>query len=317
MPKRLTVEQFVERSIVLHGNVYDYSRVEYRTTHYPVKIVCPIHGEFEQLPESHLKGCGCPRCAGVYSMCQDEFVKTADKIHGGKFDYSATKFTNVKSKIDIICPKHGLFSQLAKSHLEGSGCLMCRNENYSLGTAEFTRRASVVHSSKYTYDQVNYIDNHTKVDIKCPIHGVFSQQPRTHLKGKGCPHCSKWVSIGELEFLSYVGIPMTSANRQVRVGKYFVDGLMNNTVYEFLGDYWHGNPNIYDATDINKQSNQTFGRLYRKTLDKLDYLIQRRFVVKIIWESDWNKWKTSRDVEIPIIDYQSKNPLVGLSNLST
>jgi 6-pyruvoyltetrahydropterin/6-carboxytetrahydropterin synthase len=224
---------------------------------------------------------------------------------------------NVKSKVNITCPRHGIFKQLAKSHLEGAGCLKCRNESYLMGADEFIRRSVIVHGDRYNYDGVKYIDNHTKVDIVCPIHGMFSQQPRTHLKGRGCPYCSKWVSNGELEFLSCIGIPMSPNNRQVRIGKYFVDGLLDTTVYEFLGDYWHGNLNIYDSNDVNRNVNQTFGELHRKTVNKFDYLIQHNFAVKFIWECDWNKWKKARNTELPIIDYQSKNPLLNRSDFST
>jgi hypothetical protein len=186
-----------------------------------------------------------------------------------------------------------------------------------MGADEFIRRSVIVHGDRYNYDGVKYIDNHTKVDIVCPIHGMFSQQPRTHLKGRGCPYCSKWVSNGELEFLSCIGIPMSPNNRQVRIGKYFVDGLLDTTVYEFLGDYWHGNLNIYDSNDVNRNVNQTFGELHRKTVNKFDYLIQHNFAVKFIWECDWNKWKKARNTELPIIDYQSKNPLLNRSDFST
>ena len=61
--KKITSEEFINRSILIHNNKFDYSKVEYQSTKKKVIIICPIHGEFEQSPETHLKSkCGCPKC---------------------------------------------------------------------------------------------------------------------------------------------------------------------------------------------------------------------------------------------------------------
>ena len=309
MPKRLTSEDFVRRSKVIHGDVYDYSDVQYSTTHIPVEIGCRTHGKFLQLPESHLRGCGCPKCANVYSMTPTEFVDKATKIHHGKFDYSKTKFENVKSNVLIICPIHGEFVQMAKTHLEGAGCLQCKYDNQRLGLEEFINRSSKIHQSRYDYTNVKYVDNHTNVSIICPIHGEFTQQPRTHMKGHGCPHCSKWVSVDELEFLSKIGVPLRPENRQVRIGKYFVDGLHDGTIFEFLGDYWHGNPDMYDPMELNKQVNKTHGTLYKNTIAKFETLSHLGYSVKYIWERDWKRWKLNQAEIIPMREHQPKKLL--------
>lgn len=63
MGARLTTEVFVERARAVHGDRYDYSRVEYVNGDTKVMIVCPEHGEFSQRPRCHLEGQTCPRCA--------------------------------------------------------------------------------------------------------------------------------------------------------------------------------------------------------------------------------------------------------------
>ncbi len=60
---RLNTEQFIAKAKRVHGDKYDYSLVSYETTELPVKIVCPVHGEFEQKPHGHLSGSGCRKCA--------------------------------------------------------------------------------------------------------------------------------------------------------------------------------------------------------------------------------------------------------------
>lgn len=57
-------------------------------------------------------------------------------------------------------------------------------------TEDFIIRANKLHNNKYDYSKVNYINNHTKVCIICPIHGEFWQDPKSHLKKCGCPKCS-------------------------------------------------------------------------------------------------------------------------------
>lgn len=58
----MTLEEFIAKSKVVHGNRYDYSKVVYKNSKTKVIIVCPEHGEFEQKPEKHWSGQGCPVC---------------------------------------------------------------------------------------------------------------------------------------------------------------------------------------------------------------------------------------------------------------
>jgi hypothetical protein len=58
---------------------------------------------------------------------------------------------------------------------------------------EFIKKASIVHSGKYSYDKVVYKNMLTKVIIICPIHGEFQQRPADHLKGYGCRETAFWA----------------------------------------------------------------------------------------------------------------------------
>ena len=62
MAKRKTTEQFVAEAKAIHGDKYDYSKVEYINTNSNVCIICPEHGIFWQTPNNHLCGSGCPSC---------------------------------------------------------------------------------------------------------------------------------------------------------------------------------------------------------------------------------------------------------------
>ena len=62
--RRLSTDQFIKRAIKIHGDKYNYEKTEYRTSGDLIKIYCNNHKiEFEQLPFSHLNGCGCYLCS--------------------------------------------------------------------------------------------------------------------------------------------------------------------------------------------------------------------------------------------------------------
>lgn len=55
-------EEFIEKCLKIHNNLYDYSEVKYNGLYNLVKIICPKHGVFEQIPKNHLVGKGCSIC---------------------------------------------------------------------------------------------------------------------------------------------------------------------------------------------------------------------------------------------------------------
>ena len=196
MSKRKTVEEFIEKAREIHGDKYDYSKVEYINNHTKVCIICPEHGEFWQMPNDHLKGCGCSSCCGLKKLTTEEFIKKARKIHGDKYDYSKVEYINNETMVCIICSEHGEFWQTPHTHLKGGGCPKCRyinawNTRGRISTEEFIEKARRIHGNKYDYSKVEYKDNRTKVCIICPEHGELWQTPNDHLNNRGCPICSE------------------------------------------------------------------------------------------------------------------------------
>ena len=196
---KLTTEEFIKKARAIHGDKYDYSKVEYINTKTKVCIICKEHGEFWQQPCNHLHGTRCPQCGLVSRQSKrthpfDDFLKSAKRIHGNKYDYSKAHYVNKRTKVCIVCPKHGDFWQSPEKHLSGQGCEKCFRESiakqYSLGKDKFIEKANEVHNGIYDYSMVEYINSHTYVKIICPTHGAFSQYPANHLKGHGCPVCA-------------------------------------------------------------------------------------------------------------------------------
>lgn len=209
---KLTTEEWIEKAQKIHGNKYDYSRVQYINAKTKVTIICPMHGEFLQRPDKHQQGRGCPKCAleyksNLFKSNTTEFIEKARKIHGSKYDYSKVEYNKVSKKVEIICPIHGSFWQTPKGHLDGNGCIKCAHDKmHNARTKDvniFIKEANIVHNNKYDYSKVEYYNAHKEVCIICPQHGEFWQTPHSHLNKKsGCPICSQ--SKGEKQICKYL-----------------------------------------------------------------------------------------------------------------
>ncbi len=205
-------EEFVKKAKEMHGDIYDYSLVDYTNAKTKIRIICPIHGVFEQTPNNHLKGQGCPSCGKIKKTNNqkptiEELIKRAKEMHGDIYDYSLTKYTNAKTKIKIICPIHGVFEQTPDSHIRGRGCQKCGIDKFKnsrrSNTDNFIKKAKEIHGDIYDYSLVDYTNNTSKIIIICAEHGKFLLSPKSHLtKKSGCPFCTS--SIGERDIYKYL-----------------------------------------------------------------------------------------------------------------
>ena len=195
--KKLTQEEFINKAKLTHGDKYDYSLVKYVNNRTKIKIICRIHGAFNQTASSHKRGCCCPKCKntekGLSSVLPKNLViEKFKKVHGDKYDYSFIEYINSFTKIKIICPTHGLFLQTPSSHSTGKGCSKCvkhKNFTQNIAIEQFHKK----HNNKYDYSLVEYKLNNDKIKIICPIenHGIFEMTSNAHFSGRGCPKCGK------------------------------------------------------------------------------------------------------------------------------
>lgn len=131
-----------------------------------------------------------------YNFKKLKFINVSSIIHNYKYDYSLVKdFDNLHGFVDIVCPKHGVFSQNTFLHKKGHGCQSCAVEyssNVRNDTKEnFIKKAQGKHGNLYTYNNVVYKKTKDKVYITCNLHGDFLQTPNDHLRGKGCLKCAR------------------------------------------------------------------------------------------------------------------------------
>ena len=196
---------FIEKAKTIHGDKYDYSKVEYKSIKEKVCIICPKHGEFWQTPDNHInQKSGCPKCGREYEASlqlkkrstTEEFIAKSKAIFGDKYTYEKTNYVTAKIPVTITCPKHGDFLVNPHYHLTRfCGCKQCKIEaitkfNTST-TEEFIKKAKLIHGDRYNYSKVEYKDAHTPVCIICPEHGEFWQSPNKHLNGHNCPKCRR------------------------------------------------------------------------------------------------------------------------------
>ncbi|WP_415407971.1 DUF723 domain-containing protein [Sulfurovum sp. CS9] len=195
---------FIAKAKAKHGERYNYSLVEYVKNNEKIKIVCPEHGIFNQVPGSHLSGSGCPKCgfarrSNLRKSTLSDFIKKAEQVHADRYDYSLVEYSTSYKKVKIICPEHGTFQQRPNSHLKGQGCPKCGSAQMAndrkTTLSDFIKKAQSKHGHRYDYSETTYENARTKITIICSIHGHFTQTANSHLTGRGCPECAKLVRI--------------------------------------------------------------------------------------------------------------------------
>ena len=186
--KNKTTEELIEQFKVIHGSKYNYDKVIYKNNKSKIKIICPTHGLFYQVPSSHLQGCGCDKCGGTVNMDTKSFTSKAKLKHGDKYNYNKVDYIGCFDKVIITCKIHGDFTQKPASHLR-YGCIKCGGKE-KFNNEIFAEKSKSIHKDKFIYDKVDYINNDTKVIITCKTHGDFTQSPKNHLNGFGCYLCN-------------------------------------------------------------------------------------------------------------------------------
>lgn len=294
MVQKLTQDEVISRfNEAPHSNEYDYSLVEYKNSRTKVKIVCRVHGVFEQRPSDHMRGFGCQQCHFRSQILTDKiFAERSRLVHGDYYGYDLVVYIRNDIKVRIICPLHGIFTQRPYSHIQGHGCRACFAWAMTLEEDAYLRQASTIHHSKYTYDMTNYVNAKSFITITCLKHGEFIQKAGNHYHGAGCPKCSHVISKKETAWLDSLNIAPGYRNKVI-----FIDGKRHNfdaldtstnTIYEFYGDYWHGNPKSFDPNELNPSNSKTFGQLYDRTLQRESLLTKVGYKVISIWEYDFD-----------------------------
>lgn len=297
-------QRFTDKATKVHTNKYDYSIVVYRNVDTKVEIICPTHGVFEQTPRNHAhKKSGCNKCAVDRSKLTNtkttkQFITDARRIHGEKYSYEEAEYKNVHTPVKIKCLIHGIFKQAPNVHtFHKAGCPTCA---IRLSQEEFIIRAINLHNNKYDYSLATYETGKSMIEIICMKHGLFKQKAESHLQGIGCPTCGRSPYSGvAIRWLNKIAHDeQIFIQHAENIGEYIVPGTKlrvdgickeTNTIYEFYGDIFHGNPKQFDPEEFCcpfKPTN-TANDLYCKTMRREQKLRKLGFNLVTIWESDF------------------------------
>lgn len=303
---RKTIE-IISKFILVHGLEYDYSEVKYESSRCKVTIICKKHGRFRQSIFDHSNGQKCPKCSAENRRVSfDEFKNRANKKHANKYLYKS--FSGLSNELEIICPIHGSFKQIANNHLR-NGCPKCC-ANSVLTKEEFIERARKVHGNKYDYSKVKYVNYKSHITIICQKHGEFTQTPKVHLIGCGCQKCG--LSRFHEEVYSYVSsiydkrilINDRSSMPPKEIDIYLKDVKLG---LECHGEWWHQDDPIRHADKaksahrININLFQIFYHewlskrniiksMIRNKLGLVDRIYARNCFMSVLQNAEYNKF---------------------------
>ncbi len=289
--KRKTKEQIIADAIAVHGDKYDYSKVDYQGNKVKVCIICPKHGEFWQVPNHHLRGVGCPKCAtnlrnlNPKRVGVDNFKQRANIIHNNKYDYSLVNFTNTIEYIEIICPIHGIFKQSASEHLRGRGCPECGKNTISI---------------KNRKEKIYGIAEH---DIYINDNGVISKMWRRMLDRCysesyhkhnpcyiGCMVCDEWLKLSN--FYKWVQDPKNGYKNGYHLDKDIL--VRGNRVYS---------PNT--CCFVPPQINEMFVKINKNIKNKITITKCGNFYVRIYSKGKYVKGKVFNNYKEAVMFYKN------------
>lgn len=268
--RKLTTGEVVSKFKDTHGDIYNYEKVDYINNKKKVIITCRKHGDFNQLVNSHIKGQGCPECSRISKIIPShEILLRFNKKHNNLYRYDLSDYSGIKSKIKVICEKHGHLCMSVSQHLNGYGCQKCdkNNRKYKYkNPEEIEEKFHQIHNNKYTYPNLNTIsDSKSKIEIICEKHGKFEQRVSSHMSGSGCYKCNVGIKDKlDTDIISNFGIKIIKIHKnKVR---YFCNkhGEVSNTILKFNNAGGCVRCNIVNKSidKFRKKLNDKFGDRY-------------------------------------------------------
>ncbi len=261
---------FIKDFIKRHKNKYDYSLIkESDTLDDILEIICPSHGVFTQWGISHKNNIGCSKC-GDERVSQSlkftlkQFIDKSNKIHNDFYDYSLISEETFKlnDKVEIICPVHGKFSQIAAVHNSNHGCKKCATD-LQKKRSMFTQK-EIENKIKKRFEHITineeYKGSHIEIEFKCKKHGIFKKKPYLLFQNvHGCPQCfyDNRISKGHNELFNYI---KTIYSSEIKLNTRTIIYPLELDIYledikiaiEYNGVFWHSYSSLVDKEKQNK-----------------------------------------------------------------
>lgn len=296
---------------------------------------CPVHGTYECTPAFHKNNkYGCVRCS--YVVRGNNISKKLRKLTISDYIDSFNSMEYMIHTYDVVfakgcvytlqCSKHGE-TQRYSHQLYKTGCLYCKsafveakNErkkkegqernkirleklkeyNVPISLDEVKLRLHNKFHDYCTYDLSNYINLKSKIKVICDKHGEYETSARQCLSNSyACRYCSK-SGHSKKEYKWLKNFNITTLNYYIKIDDYrfYADGYdeSTNTIYEYLGDYWHGNLSIYPEDQLNMVNKKSMKKLFEDTKNRFDILKNNGYNIVYTWESDNDYFRVYNDV---------------------
>ena len=271
MGRKLSQDEYINKAIKIHGDIYDYSKTIYIGIKEDITFKCKKHGYKKVSADKHLhQKQGCKECSNeklskLNTYTNEEFIELANNKHNGKYQYDSVVYKGTNIKVSITCKEHGDFPQTPHKHLIGDGCPDCAG-NKRKNTKKFIRDANKVHDNLYNYDKTMYINAQEELTITCVYHGDFFQTAHNHLRGTGCPDC-----YGKKEYRVYKYISKkTNVERQYKIKNKFYDFFLIdfNLLIERDGEQHYRNNYLFSKDKTNYLKYQCDNDKFKTSLAK-------------------------------------------------
>ena len=288
--KRKHAQKFIEESFNKSG----YKVLEeYVDSKSHMRTECPKGHTYTTTWNDFQQGCRCPFCSGR-APSMDTMI---DKFEKNGFTVVSTKPSGCRSKVRVVCER-GHIHNVSPGYLsKGIGCKLCLTESkrtpFDQVVKEFNESGFIVLSKEY-------VSAHTPLVVECKNGHTIRKRLISVREGKECYQCTrKSRSKVSQRWLDGLEIPPLQREITLSVGgdRIRVDAFSpeTNTVYEFLGDYWHGNPSTKNLQEVNEISGRTFQELYSQTFQRFDKLRAAGFNIIYVWENDFKNGKMVSD----------------------
>jgi hypothetical protein len=266
---------------------YTLLSTEYKNCTVKLKYKCPKNHIGYITYNSFTTGRGCPVCSGKVKPTIEQVKKLFESRN---FKLLSTVYVDSKEKLKYECAEGHTCYISYNSFQSGNGCLKCSGkEKHTLEQAAvlFLARGYKLLSNKY-------VNANTNLEYECPEGHFGKVSYGDFQRGVGCPICSGGlVSKISQAWLDTLNIPDLERECPITIkGKtYTVDGYdpLTNTVYEFLGDFWHGNPTRFIPENVNPKNKKSYGQLHKETFERFAILEAEGYRVVYIWEKDFKK----------------------------
>lgn len=289
-------------------DLFSFDESSYKGISRPMEIEClSCRSTFTKAPKQLIyEKIGCPVCAAKsrgdsQRRTFKQFLALAQEKHGNKFTYHDApdaKYGN-ECTVDRTCNTcNTREKQFVQSHIFGNGCKTCSGMRKHTTESFIELSKKIWENEGFDYSSVVYVNNKVPVTLRCKKKHEYQCAPSNHMSKRGCPHCAmkKFVSAGETEWLDSLKIPASNRNVWISVNgqKFNVDGLNGMTVYEYYGDFWHGNPARFKPDQVNVYCGLTMAELHEHTMEREQLLRDGGYVVMRMWESKWSELRKTR-----------------------